>query len=408
MIKSFFKGSTFLILVANFQGVFFGLISALIISNIYPVEVQGVYYLVTSIVSWIILLDFGISHSLLYINIADAGNKILKGVGFYISVYFVVGVVFLLVAIEINDMDLIAFLYGFIFLLNSLLSILLHFFRAGGKELIYWRCRVFEFGVYNTLLVSFLLYGVSIRALLLSSIASFLINISFIIKYRIYKNIGFDYSSWRGLIFPVQAKVAIEYASAFIGLKPLLPIVAPFVSVGFVGKFGLSFALISVFVSLVTTMHLSVVNKLKKNNLNVYKLIHAFYISGVSFILLYICLVAFCFVVIFVCNLNIRMRLVSPFELFFLATHGAVIIVLNVYSALSRFNKKDHGWKVITIYNVFVCFCMFLSLVMYKDIFFGLKLSVGFSVLIIVIKFFISGRHLMGYPDLIKKFNLKN
>ncbi|WP_318510118.1 hypothetical protein [Photobacterium leiognathi] len=360
----------FLILFTNVQGIFFGVVVSFLIATNYSIDVQGKYYLITSIVSWFLLCDFGLSQALLYLK---KNEDVGDGVGFYLIIYLFFSFLFLFINYYVNSsvINNESIFYFLFFILNTLLSLLLTFYRSKDNEHKFWLVRVSEYTLYNIVNIFFIYYGFGVLSLLIATIVSSLINLIFVCKFRIFHDIGISFNKWKIELLPVQLKTAVDYFSTFVGIKPLLPLVANLMSISLVGRIGLSITLINILVSFIITCYLSFLNKVK--NYSDFKK-RIFKLSALS-VLFYAIFSMLILTFIYISELSIFNRLVDLKDLCLLFLNGGVVVTFNVISGFYRINGKDIMWKYIIIYNVLLCISVYISLLFGNDFFFGFYLA---------------------------------
>lgn len=356
---SILRRTTTIILITNFQGLISGILVSYIIATNYPIDIQGYYYLLTSMVAWFIFCDLGISHTLLYLS---NNKKIDEGVGFYIFIYYVLSISILLLITIINREYLSS--YGFIFLISSLIntscSIILHLYRSRNNEDTYWKLRIIEYTIYNSINVTLLFIGYGIESLLISTILSTCINIIYIIRTKTIKNIGFSFTSWALNISKTQFKCAIDYISSFIGVKPLIPLIAPLLTLEAIGKLGLSLTLISILTSSLITIYLSYINKLKSHETKKQKE----KIKLVSSLMIYIYIFASIIILAIQSSIpiNLAHRLLNFNDMIIILVYGLTILGLNITSSYKRLFGIDNSWKTTISYNLIICISIYTAL----------------------------------------------
>lgn len=369
---SILRRTTTIILITNFQGLISGILVSYIIATNYSIDTQGYYYLLTSMVAWFIFCDLGISHTLLYLS---NNKKIDEGVGFYIFIYYLLSISILLLIVTINREYLNN--YGFIFLISSLIntscSIILHLYRSKNNEDAYWKLRIIEYTIYNIANVLLLFLGFGIESLVISTILSTCINIIYIIKTKIIKNIGFSFDSWSKNISKTQFKCAIDYISSFIGVKPLIPLIAPLLTLEAIGKLGLSLTLVSILTSSLITIYLSYINKLKANETEKYK--EKIKIISLMIISIYIASSIVILVIQSSIPVNLAHRLLNYSDMIIILLYGLTTLGLNINSSYKRLFSIDNSWKTTISYNLVICISIYTTLLYGHNYIYGFLIA---------------------------------
>lgn len=381
LIKKILLKPSILSVYVNILGLTSGITTILIITKYYNLLFQSEYYITTALVSWIILFDFGISQTLLYVS-KKHKRKIENAVGCYLSYYISFCLLFIILYISYNpEITLKSILYFLIFLLNSVLSIILSYIRGQGKEAYYWKIRSFEFTIYTLTLTLTLLYGLSIYSLVIAISLSSLINFISIIKIiDINKfKITLNPKPWLSTLANTQIRVAVEYVSFLIGLKIAIPFITSQLGAILTGKIALTLTLLSIPLSISIALHTTKISSFVFNNQE--KNIKNKYVKWSLFITTFFIILNF-LIFITIDNISyINERIANIRIITAIMVGNLVSLILYLTSNWLRINNHDIGWKYILIFNVSQLTVFILSFDMVFSIYTSLFLLIAFIII---------------------------
>ncbi|WP_387491258.1 hypothetical protein [Photorhabdus sp. RM96S] len=367
----------------NILGLTSGITTILIITKYYNLLFQSEYYITTALVSWIILFDFGISQTLLYVS-KKSKRKIENAIGCYLSYYVAFGLLFIILYKSYNpETTWESILYFLIFLLNGALSIILSYIRGQGEEIYYWKARSFEFTIYTLTLTLTLLYGLSIYSLVIAISLSSLVNFISIIKIIDIKTfkITLNPKPWLSTLANTQIRVAVEYVSFLIGLKIAIPFVKSQLGAILTGKIALTLTLLSIPLSISIALHTTKISSFVFNNQE--KNIKNKYIRWSLFITTFFTLLNF-FIIILITMDNISYineRIANIKIITAIMLGNLVSLILYLISNWLRINNHDIGWKCILIFNISQLIVFTLSFNIVFSIYTSLFLLIAFIIL---------------------------
>ncbi|MDE9544019.1 hypothetical protein [Xenorhabdus bovienii] len=375
--KSHILNSSILSLYVNVLGLASGIFTIIIITHSYSLSFQAEYYITTSLVSWALLFDFGISQALLY---KAKDNNIFKAIEFYLTCYIILGLLFLCAyCIYNNEIRISTTIYYILFLINCSISILLAYTRGLGKEFYYWKLRSFEFTIYTLTLTLTLLYGLSIYSLIISTSLSIIINLiglSFLIDIKKLRP-SLNIKNWVKNLANTQIKVAIEYVSFLIGLKIAIPFIEERLGTEITGKIALTVTLLSIPLSLAIALHTTKISSFLSKRENIKKLYVKWSIMITAFYTLFSVLMLISIKINLATSLNER---IATIDIILAIVFGNFIsLLLYLTSSWLRIRNKDIGWIYIIAFN----FSQLITFIITANI--KLSITLSFSLLITIL-----------------------
>ncbi|MDT1011871.1 hypothetical protein RMN64_10615 [Plesiomonas shigelloides] len=363
VIKSKIGSPAFNAIYVSLLGLINGIAVIFIITKLYDVSFQSDYYLATSLASWSVILDFGLSQTLLYISHDSAKRDRIKlGVLWYACAACIFGMLlFVSYFFFAGNISIQLFSYLALFLLNSVISMFVSYIRAYKGESFYWRFRALEFSAYSASIIIFLSFGMGMYAMIVSISISLILNVyviafNFNIPYAI--NYSSSFKNWISFIRPTQLKIGVEYISSLIGMKAVLPLVSNSMGMLEVGQLGLAITLFSIPLSMSMAVFSTKLNFLVKSYMSndggswmkifsrAIFTVFLFFLIGSLIILLLIKSN-----IMKVAGIDLDVRLPTYGNCVFIFISNAVMLLLVFFSSWLRISKKDTGWQFILVFS---------------------------------------------------------